>query len=405
MRQICVACAYIYDEAAGDPDGGIPPGTRFEDIPEDWVCPVCGVRKSDFVLQDVAMRAASMTPKAPSTHCEALRKRPSARGIVIVGAGTAGWQVARAIRRRNSELGITIVTSCDGTPYNKPMLSVSYKHGLPPKAFTTATAQSESDELGVNLLPRAVAVRIDRYRQVLITTRGELAYSSLVLAHGAEPRLPSGLSEQDCWRINHLDHYRRLRSALDRGPQSILIVGAGLIGCELANDFAIGGHAVALVDQHLHPLWAQGASEKQASDLLNSWTQLPIQFLPRRQVLHISPAGTRRKVELTSGEILTVDQIVVCAGLHVPSRLAVSAGLDWENGVRVTGEACRSSVANIYALGDCAAVDGHWQGFIEPISRQAEAIAGDITGLERQPYELRPVVRRVKTSSHPLEIA
>jgi rubredoxin len=44
----CTVCGYIYDPAAGDPDGGVEPGTAFEDIPADWVCPVCGAAKSEF---------------------------------------------------------------------------------------------------------------------------------------------------------------------------------------------------------------------------------------------------------------------------------------------------------------------------------------------------------------------
>lgn len=44
----CTVCGYIYDPVEGDPDGGIPPGTPFEDIPDNWVCPVCGVMKKDF---------------------------------------------------------------------------------------------------------------------------------------------------------------------------------------------------------------------------------------------------------------------------------------------------------------------------------------------------------------------
>ena len=44
----CMTCGYIYNPAVGDPDSGIAPGTKFEDIPDDWVCPVCGVGKSDF---------------------------------------------------------------------------------------------------------------------------------------------------------------------------------------------------------------------------------------------------------------------------------------------------------------------------------------------------------------------
>ena len=44
----CVVCGYVYDEAVGDPDSGIAPGTKFEDLPDDWVCPVCGVSKDQF---------------------------------------------------------------------------------------------------------------------------------------------------------------------------------------------------------------------------------------------------------------------------------------------------------------------------------------------------------------------
>ena len=51
-KYICTVCSYIYDPAVGDPDGGIAPGTAFEDIPEDWVCPLCGVGKEDFESQD-----------------------------------------------------------------------------------------------------------------------------------------------------------------------------------------------------------------------------------------------------------------------------------------------------------------------------------------------------------------
>ena len=48
LQDICIVCEWIYDPAVGDPDGGIAPGTSFEDIPDDWVCPVCGVGKDQF---------------------------------------------------------------------------------------------------------------------------------------------------------------------------------------------------------------------------------------------------------------------------------------------------------------------------------------------------------------------
>jgi len=49
-RYVCQVCGWVYDPAVGDPDGGIEPGTKFEDFPDDWACPVCGASKADFVV-------------------------------------------------------------------------------------------------------------------------------------------------------------------------------------------------------------------------------------------------------------------------------------------------------------------------------------------------------------------
>lgn len=51
-KYVCTLCGYVYDPAVGDPDSGIAPGTKFEDIPDDWSCPVCGASKADFVKED-----------------------------------------------------------------------------------------------------------------------------------------------------------------------------------------------------------------------------------------------------------------------------------------------------------------------------------------------------------------
>ncbi|MGD8366345.1 MAG: rubredoxin [Desulfobacterales bacterium] len=47
-RYVCTVCGYVYDPEQGDPDNGVEPGTKFEDLPDDWVCPICGAEKSDF---------------------------------------------------------------------------------------------------------------------------------------------------------------------------------------------------------------------------------------------------------------------------------------------------------------------------------------------------------------------
>ena len=51
-KYVCTVCGYVYDPEKGVPDAGIQPGTAFEDLPEDWVCPLCGVGKEDFEVQE-----------------------------------------------------------------------------------------------------------------------------------------------------------------------------------------------------------------------------------------------------------------------------------------------------------------------------------------------------------------
>jgi rubredoxin len=51
-KYVCKICGYVYDPEKGDPDGGIAPGTKFEDIPDTWECPVCGAKKSDFEVKE-----------------------------------------------------------------------------------------------------------------------------------------------------------------------------------------------------------------------------------------------------------------------------------------------------------------------------------------------------------------
>lgn len=51
-KYVCVVCGYVYDPAEGDPDNGVSPNTAFEDVPEDWVCPLCAVGKDQFEVEE-----------------------------------------------------------------------------------------------------------------------------------------------------------------------------------------------------------------------------------------------------------------------------------------------------------------------------------------------------------------
>lgn len=401
QQYICEACGYIYDEALGDPDGGLAPGTRLADIPDDWACPLCGVSKQDFVpyaapCRDILREQAGRT--------SAVRSRKAAdAGVVIVGAGRAGWQVAEALRARDAHLSITLVSACAGDVYDKPLLSVAMARSLSPEQLVKETGEQAAHRLRVHLMAYTHAVRVCESTRQLRTTRGPVPYSHLILAHGAQSVLPDALPASLCWRINHLAAYQKLRAAISGSSHELIIVGAGLIGSELANDLALGGHRITLLDTQAEPL-ARWQSAQAGKKLLAAWHDLPIRFVGGVQVASAERVQGRIHVRTRCGQVFEADQLIAATGLHTPSHLARTAGLRWEQGIAVEARTLRTSRAGIYALGDCITVDGQASRYIEPISRQAKTIAAQICGCEPEPYLARPMMVRVKTTSMPLTL-
>ena len=405
---ICRACGLIYDEAKGDEDSGLAAGTRFADIPDDWACPLCGVTKGDFepYVAIAAQPAARRSLAGVSPRASARRHA----GTVIVGAGRAGWQIAEALRARDRDVPITLVTSCNGDVYDKPLLSVALSRRIAPEKLAKETGCEAATRLNVKLLAHTHAVRVTPASRQLRTSRGTLRYQHLVLAHGAEARALPLLPKALCWRINHLQTYAKFRNALGGAPQRIAVVGAGLIGSELANDLALAGHRITLLDVADRPL-AGCLSGAQSAQLLDAWSALAIRFVGGVQVTEVtrSAAGDGsgnvvKQITAADGRVFEVDHIVLAAGLQTPNRLARSAGLAWNNGIDVQPGTLATSVAGIHALGDCIAIDGQVSRYIEPIGRQAQTLADSILGRAATLFHAGTVPLRIKTTSLPFTL-
>lgn len=392
---ICRVCGLIYDEELGDPDSGLAPGTRFEDIPDDWECPLCGVTKTDFDLVVKAELNSINIQQAAG---------PQPEGVVIVGAGTAGWSAAQAIRALDSEIPITMVSGCSANIYHKPELSIAVSRGLKQRDLIRETGADASARLGIRLYCETFVVGLTPGCNQLRTTRGTIKYTHLILAQGAKPALPMTLPANLCWRINDLAGWSGLREQLSEKTQHIAIIGAGMVGCELAEDFTQAGHSVTLMDIQSLPM--SGLLPEVASiRLQQKQKQLGINYYGNAMVTEIKKTDSNSKLITTKdGKTIEVDHVIAATGLVTDRRLSDNAGLMFENGIKVDQSTLKTSVPNIYALGDCVSFEGVPCRFIEPILRQANAIAHDILGKDDETYEHRTPVIRLKIKSLPIEL-
>lgn len=324
----------------------------------------------------------------------------SQQPVVIVGSGLAGYTVARELRKLNAEAPALILSADHGGFYSKPMLSNALATGKSSESILNADAAKMAEQLKMTIRPHSRVMAIERSSNALVLQDGErLSYSQLVLALGADQiRLPlEGNGAEAILSVNDLDDYRRFRDALE-GKKEVVILGAGLIGCEFANDLAIAGYRAHLIDISAWPL---GRLLPQAGGafLQNRLEAAGVVFHLGISAQRVERVDGRLYLTLTNGSIMETDVVLSAVGLRPRIALAEAAGIKVNRGI-VVDRALQTQDANIYALGDCAEVAGRVLPFVMPIMHAARALAATLAGtptLAR--YPAMPVL--VKTPACP----
>lgn len=385
---ICNACGWIYDPEQGDPDGGIAPGTPWEEIPDDWVCPVCGMGKEDFELEKAGEAASGATRE----------------NVLIIGSGLAGYSLAKELRKRDAGLPISLITADGGEVYTKPMLSNAFARHHQADDMVQKEAAAMARELDIEIRTRTRVLALDREARSMAVEdsagRTSLTYDRLVLALGADPRVfpAEGSDAVAIATVNDLDDYRRWRGQIGQEGR-ILLIGAGLIGCEFANDLALAGFEVSLVDPAPWPL-ARLLPEEIGNMLVGALEGLGCKLYLGRTVARYVKAGAGFIAELDDAAQLPFDHVLSAVGLVPRTALAREAGLDVEQGI-VVDRLLRTTDPSIFALGDCAQTEAGLLPFIAPLLAEARALAATLTGEEtRLQLPALPVV--VKTPACPL---
>ncbi len=304
-KWLCVICGLIYDEALGWPDDGIVAGTRWEDVPEDWLCPECKVGKADFEMIEIsepvkAVAASAVISTQPSKATPTTQ--PTAQPIVIIGSGHAGYGLAQALRKADPQLDIRVLTEESGYLYAKPALSIALAQQRDAAALATESPLALERRLGIRIYPHCRVERIDAQARRLHTSLGDIDYGQLVLATGASPlRLPIEGCAEALLSVNNLRDYQTFRARLDRGAQRIAILGDGLIGCEFANDLASNGYAVRVIGLGAWPM-ERLLPETAGRHLQQALAELGVQWHLRTTLQRIETTANGYRLNLADGQ-------------------------------------------------------------------------------------------------------
>lgn len=231
-------------------------------------------------------------------------------------------------------------------------------------------------------------------------------YSKLVLAVGANPiRLAiAGDGSDDIHVVNSLIDYRAFRENLAKcNDKRVVILGAGLIGCEFANDLQNTDHDVTVIDLSPRPL-GRLLPAHVAEAFQQSLEQSGIRFVLSTTVEKVTKIndGQDYAVTLANGQTLVADIVLSAIGLQPNISLAKTAEIQTSRGV-ITNSLLETNQTDIFAIGDCAEVNGTLLPYVMPIMQQARALAKTLTGQTTSVhYPAMPVA--VKTPAAPLTV-
>jgi 3-phenylpropionate/trans-cinnamate dioxygenase ferredoxin reductase component len=282
--------------------------------------------------------------------------------VVVVGGGVAAGACVTTLRESGYDGTITVACAEGHAPYTRPGLTKQVLRGEKPPAAALWRPDEWYRDHSVVLLTGARAGAIDPGARTVELSGRRVSYGSLVLATGAEPRhLTFGADADD--RVHVLRSFAdadTIRPHLGPGTRW-LVIGGGFIGAEFAASAALTGSDVSLV------MGEDLVLERAFGKAVGAWFDAGL----RRRGVHICAGTTVESVtrhghalraRLADGSELTVDRIVVGAGVIPSTELAAGAGLDLALGGIAVDAGLQTSEPHIYAVGDVAAYESPLHG-------------------------------------------
>ncbi|GHF08374.1 NAD(P)/FAD-dependent oxidoreductase [Streptomyces fumanus] len=304
--------------------------------------------------------------------------------LVVVGHGMTGHRLVREVRDRDREGAWRVVVLAEEpvAAYDRIALS-AHARGAPAGRLALPGADFAGDER-VELRLSAPVVRIDRAAATVRCADGtEVGYDALVLATGSRPFVPPvpGHDLPGCHVYRTLEDVAAIRAAVRPGRGAV-VVGGGLLGLEAAGALDALGMRTHVVEAApwLMPLQMDEGGGAVLGRLL-ARRGVRVHCGAGLRSVDAGADGSVRSVTLADGSVLGTGLVVFAAGVRPRDELAAGAGLaTGGRGGFLVDARCRTADARIWAVGECAAVEGRCYGLVTPGYRMAEAVARQLTG-------------------------
>ena len=322
--------------------------------------------------------------------------------ILIVGSGLGGYTLARELRKLLPESPLRMITSDGGEFYAKPKLSNGFALGGDAEVLISKSAGDMAETLKMAIDVRTSVTSIDCAGFRLEADGRDLPWSALILALGASQRRLafSGDAEDEVMTVNSLDDYRHFLRRVAH-LRELVLIGSGLIGCEFANDLLNVGKSVQLVAPDDWPLQSL-VPEEVGRCLQRQLSSLGAVWHLGTTVASIDRDEDKLSFGLANGERIVADAALSAAGLVPNTTLALEAGIECGSGL-ITDAALATSTEGVYAIGDCAEIDGLVQPYVMPIMHSARALAATLAGTSTAVhFPVMPVI--VKTPACPVSV-
>ena len=318
--------------------------------------------------------------------------------IVIVGSGHGGAQAAIALRQAGHEAPIAILTRDRTPPYERPPLSKEYLAGEKPLERILIRPEAFWAERDITLRYATSVTEVDWMRHEVVTGDGKrVGYRKLIWAGGGDPRRLScpGSDLDGIHTVRHRHDVDALRTDLDAGAKRAVVVGGGYIGLEAAAVLRRLGCEVTLLEMQPR-LLGRVAGEILGDFFLDEHSKQGVDIRLETAVERVEGVDGRvTSVVTAAGETIPADIVIVGIGIVASVGPLIAAGASGSNGVDVDAF-CRTTLDDIYAIGDCAAhANAYASGAVirlesvqnahDMAACAAKAIMGD-----KQPYGALP---------------